>query len=99
MCTLTMTHKDSLFEFSVESLITNLASRGFLWDATISTLNIDVEVNQVQVQHPPTSDTNLKIDKETLFFKALYHPNQMTPMSSDCIKKMYSEMGYKEGTA
>ena len=30
MCTLTMTHKDSLFEFSVESLITNLASCGFL---------------------------------------------------------------------
>ena len=28
--TLTMTHEDSLFEFSVESLITNLASRGFL---------------------------------------------------------------------
>ena len=23
----------------------------------------------------------------------------MTPMPSDCIEKMYSEMGYKEGTA
>ena len=42
---------------------------------------------------------NPEIDKKVLFPKALYRPNQMTPMPSDCIKKMYSEMGYKEGTA
>ena len=28
------------------------------WEATISTLNINVEVNQVQVQHPNSSTTS-----------------------------------------
>ena len=45
------------------------------WDATISTLDIDVEVNQIQVQHPSESTINLEIDKKVLFPKALYRPN------------------------
>ena len=79
-------------------------------DATISTLDIDVEVNRVQVQYPSelainpgiakTSVHPSKTDsKNALFPKALYRPNRMTPMPSDCIEKIYSEMGYKEGTA
>ena len=78
------------------------------WDATISTLDIDVEVNRVQVQYPsklvidPEIDKTLlhssKPDKDALFPKALYQPNRMTPMPLDCIEKIYSEMGYKEGT-
>ena len=69
------------------------------WDATISTLDIDDEVNQLQVQHARESTINPEIDKKVLFTKALYRPNRMTPMPSDYIEKMYSEMGYKEGTA
>ena len=69
------------------------------WDTTISTLDIDVEVNQLQMQHPSESTIHPEIDKKVLFSKALYCPNQMIPMPLDCIEKMYSEMGYKEGTA
>ena len=94
---------------SCESYIKRLY-RSHDWEATISTLDIDVEVNQVQVQHPSELSIDPEIDKtslhpsnssnkEALFPKALYRPNQMTHMPSDCIEKMYSEMGYKEGTA
>ena len=69
------------------------------WDATISTLNINVEVNRLQVQHPSELAINPEIDKKVLFPKALYRPNRMTPMPLDCIEKIYREMGYKEGTA
>ena len=72
------------------------------WEATLSTLNIDVKVNHIQVQHLNPSYSNPKIDKNThtkvALSKALYRPNRMTPMPFDCIKKMYSEMGYKKGT-
>ena len=67
------------------------------WDATISTLDIDVEVNRLQVQHSKELTINPEINKKVLFPKALYRPNQMTSMPFDCIEKMYSEMGYKEG--
>ena len=94
---------------SCESYIKHLY-RSHDWEATISTLDIDVEVNRVRVQYPSelsidpeTDKTSLhpsnSSNKEALFPKALYRPNRMTPMPSDCIEKMYSEMGYKEGTA
>ena len=81
------------------------------WDATVSTLDVNVKVNRIQVQHPSELAINLEINKtllhpsktdinkKALFPKALYQPNRMIPMPLDCIEKMYSEMGYKEGTA
>ena len=84
-------------DMSCESYIQRLyKSRD--WDVTISTLDIDVKVNRVQVQYPSKTTINPEIDKKVLFPKAVYQPNQMTPMHPDCIKKMYSKMGYKEGT-
>ena len=57
-------------------------------------MTINPKIDKTLV-HPSKMDIN----KKTLFPKALYHPNRMTPMPSDCIGKIYSEMGYKEGTA
>ena len=86
------------FGMSCKSYIKRLY-KSHNWDVTISTLDIDVEVNQLQVQHPSESTINPEIDKKVLVPKALCRLNQMTHMSLDCIEKMYSEMGYKEGTA
>ena len=83
---------------SCESYIKHLY-KSHDWDATFSTLDIDVKVNRIQVQHPSESTINPEIDKKVLFPKVLYRPNQMTPMPLDWIEKMYSEIGYKEGTA
>ena len=59
------------------------------WDATISTLDIDVKVNWAQVQYPSETAINPEIDKKVLFPKALYQFNRMTPMPLDCIEKMW----------
>ena len=53
------------------------------WDATISTLDIDVKVNWIQVQYPSKTTINPEIDKKVLFPKALYRSNRMTSMSLD----------------
>ena len=58
-----------------------------------SEVSIDPEIDKTSLH---SSEEN---NKKALFPKALYRPNRMTPMPSDCIEKMYSEMGYKEGTA
>ena len=77
---------------SCESYIKRLY-RSHDWEATISTLDIDVKVNWVQVQYPSESMIDPEIDKSSLhpsetnnekalFPKALYCPNRMTPMPS-----------------
>ena len=53
-------------------------------------VDIDIEVNWVQVQHPSITTINPEKDKEAFFPKTLYHPIQMSPIPLDCIEKMYS---------
>ena len=83
-------------DMSCESYI-NCLWKPHDWEATISTLDINVEVNCVEIQfpNPNPSSINPEIDKNThtkvIFPKTLYPPNQMTPMPSDCIKKIYNE--------
>ena len=56
-------------DMSCESYIKRLY-KSYDWDTTIFTLDIDVEVNWVQIQHSSTTTINPEIDKEVLFPKA-----------------------------
>ena len=59
---------------SCESYIKHLYKL-YDWDATISTIDIDVEVNQLQIQHPKELTINPEINKKVLFLKVLFRPN------------------------
>ena len=61
-------------DMSCESYIKRLY-KSHDWDATISTLDIDVKVNWVQVQYPSKTTINSEIDKKVLFPKVLYQSN------------------------